>query len=140
MPLENNPIGCYFDYDGDGFGDSNLIDGYDRGTDCDDSNSIIHPLALEICDDLDNNCNLATDGLNTQGEYVEVPIDGFVYFVDTDGDGLGLPYKLKNDATDTSNFLSLVDTDCNDSDATIYHLLQDYVMKRQQLQPSHRWF
>ena len=38
---------------------------------------IIHPLALEICDDLDNNCNLATDGLNAKGEYVEVPIDGF---------------------------------------------------------------
>ena len=36
-------------------------DGYETDQDCDDNNSAIHPMAEEICDGLDNNCDQEID-------------------------------------------------------------------------------
>ena len=55
----------YADVDGDGFGDpNNTLDGCDNtdgyvqnGLDCDDLNPTINPNSLEVCDDVDNNCD-----------------------------------------------------------------------------------
>ena len=55
----------YRDSDGDGFGDdANIVSGCRPeiglttiGGDCDDSNAGISPVANEICDEIDNNCN-----------------------------------------------------------------------------------
>jgi MYXO-CTERM domain-containing protein len=49
------PFGCA-DLDGDGFGAS--ICGKE---DCDDADPAIHPMAKDVCDNIDNNCNNAID-------------------------------------------------------------------------------
>ena len=83
-------ITTYFvDADGDGFGNAALhMDtcltaapiGYsDNGFDCDDNNPDINPNAVEICDDIDNNCNgMVDDGLTF-----------YAYYLDSDGDSYG---------------------------------------------------
>ena len=60
----------YLDSDDDQFGDvmfpissCSKPDGYvSNFDDCDDENNTIHPNAIEICDQLDNDCNLVVDG------------------------------------------------------------------------------
>jgi Putative metal-binding motif len=87
---ENLPLFTYFrDTDGDGFGDffitldtcrSTPPDGFvANNLDCDDSEPGISPLAAELCDGIDNNCDGRTDE--------NLPL--FTYFRDTDGDGFG---------------------------------------------------
>ncbi len=76
----------YPDADNDGFGDPAL--GEERcdrptdrvlvGTDCDDTTAAAHPGAVEVCDELDNDCDGAVDEGVTQ-----------TFFVDQDGDGYG---------------------------------------------------
>ena len=76
----------YHDNDGDGYG--NNVDsihtetppqGYVlNNTDCDDTNSNIHPGAPEICDGKDNNCNGQIDEGVTS-----------TFYADADGDGYG---------------------------------------------------
>lgn len=57
------------DVDADGFTE-------DEG-DCDDSNAAINPSAVETCDEIDNNCDLAIDeGVQTSW-YPDVDADGF---------------------------------------------------------------
>jgi len=56
----------YADNDGDGFGDLSQpmpcdTPGVANGDDCDDNNANINPNAVEICDGLDNNCDLQID-------------------------------------------------------------------------------
>lgn len=76
----------YFDGDGDNFGDSAVteqncfpVEGYvTNGNDCNDEDGAIYPGAMEVCDEIDNDCNaLIDDGL---GNY---------WFFDEDGDGYG---------------------------------------------------
>jgi len=84
---EGLQITGYPDEDGDGFG----ADGAARvvcalnglvadGTDCDDTRAAVHPDALEVCDDLDNDC----DGTTDQGA-----ADALTWYLDADGDGSG---------------------------------------------------
>ena len=79
-----DPISCWLDTDGDGWGDDTLpsvLQFYggcngpfltDTPGDCDDSNFTVAPGSVELCDGLDNNC----DGS------IDEP------FIDSDGDGL----------------------------------------------------
>lgn len=76
----------YLDADGDGFGTEDVYvydcapgEGYVANTeDCNDANPSISPLANEICDNIDNDCNgEVDDGVGT------------VWYIDTDGDQVG---------------------------------------------------
>jgi hypothetical protein len=81
----------YADADTDGFGDPaatlsqcNPPSGYtDVGDDCDDTDPEVHPLAEEVCDGADNDCDGLTDADDDD-------ISGLsVWYADTDGDGFG---------------------------------------------------
>ncbi len=91
---EDDAVGCkiYFaDNDGDGAGTglgscmcNNPGPGYaSSGGDCNDIAKTIHPGAKEICNDIDDNCNSATDEPGASG--------CSVYYKDKDGDGFGDP-------------------------------------------------
>ena len=89
----NTPQLFYIDADGDGFGSNSTemicasippIGFADNNSDCNDADALIHPNALEICDDIDNNCDGQIDedlpctppyceaaGQNTSYEWIE---------------------------------------------------------------------
>lgn len=80
-------------------------DGYcPKDGDCNNEDDTIYPEALEVCDDIDQNCDGDPIGDDTQ-----------TYFLDLDGDGFGSP-----DATTTLEACALPDgyskdpDDCND--------------------------
>jgi hypothetical protein len=111
----------YFqDLDGDGFGfGANAISECDNTApvgyvnnffDCDDNNAAINVNAIEICDEVDNNCNGNTD----EG----LPL--FTYYQDSDGDGFGNADATQATcfATPPTNYVTN-DTDCDDNDATV---------------------
>ena len=84
--VDESPVAVnwYLDADGDGFGSGDplvscqpLAGRSILNTDCDDSNAMINPRAVELCDGLDNDCNGAAD------YYVAVND-----FEDDDGDGV----------------------------------------------------
>ncbi|MFM7595407.1 MAG: MopE-related protein, partial [Flavobacteriales bacterium] len=79
------------------------------GGDCDDMNDQIYPGAIEICDNLDNNCDGNTDeGFPIITYYEDLDLDGFGSNVTlTSCDSLGAGY-------------SLATGDCNDANDQIY--------------------
>ena len=108
----------YTDSDGDGFGDSttgteacnqpagtSLI-----GGDCDDQNALSNPAMIEICDNIDNNCDGNTDENSA--------VDATEWFVDGDGDGYGnaslstiscnMPLGHTDNATDCDDTAPLI--------------------------------
>ena len=50
------------------------------GTDCDDTDAQVNPLATEVCDGVDNDCNGLID---------DDARDPLTWFLDGDGDGFG---------------------------------------------------
>lgn len=118
-------ITVYLDDDGDSYGGADSIlttlcdmqEGYVFiGGDCDDSNSDIHPSALEICNGLDDNCNGDVD-------------DGILFFTiyqDLDEDGFG-----NADSSLWSCYLPdgyvINGIDCDDNNALIHNLQAYYV-------------
>ena len=50
------------------------------GTDCDDNNAQVNPLATEVCDGVDNDCNGLVD---------DAAVDPSTWYLDGDGDGFG---------------------------------------------------
>ena len=105
----------YQDFDGDGFGAGSASSlcasqsGYvNNAFDCNDFQAQINPVAQEICNGIDDNCNtLVDDGL----QFTNYFLDG-----DQDGFGSGSPQSLCNNP---GNGYSLVNTDCNDAIAAI---------------------
>lgn len=107
----------YPDADGDTFGASNpkiqdcaqpaghvLSNG-----DCDDARAEIHPGAVEVCDDIDQDCDgAADDGLATQRQYPDGDVDGY-------GNS-----SLPQDSCRTLEGFVARGGDCNDTLATVY--------------------
>lgn len=133
----------YEDLDGDNFGSSVSIQsvtnpgaGYSLVSgDCNDNNNLINPNAIEVCDGVDNNCDLNIDE----------NLPTFTYYLDADNDGFGdLNFTTTNcsvpvgystnslDCDDTNNQINPnateipgngIDEDCSGTDAVIVPLM-----------------
>ena len=83
-------------------------DGVISTEDCDDNNMDVFPGAIELCDQLDNDCNgLVDDGLSLD-----------LVFEDADADGFGNP-DMFIETCDVPQGYVYESSDCNDADATI---------------------
>ena len=103
------------DGDGDGYGDPDSVietceevSGYVANSDdCDDTSSISYPLADEICDELDNDCDGTVDEGVTD-----------TYYADVDGDTYGVS-DMTTEACDLPTGYSDIPGDCDDAVAAI---------------------
>jgi hypothetical protein len=83
-------------------------DGFTDLEDCDDNNAAINPAADEICDGIDNNCNVDIDeGLLN------------IYFADLDLDGFGDPLNSMEMCELTEGY-SEDNSDCDDGNSLIF--------------------
>ena len=120
QPDDGLPTSEYYpDVDQDGFGDGSQPPTsacatppgtVDNGTDCDDSRAESYPGALEVCDELDNDCNGIVDDLP--------PDDLPAWFPDMDQDGFGDPDGQVRSCFPPQNHVA-DHTDCNDTDPDI---------------------
>jgi hypothetical protein len=109
-------VNYYNDNDGDGQGTGNAINActspgasFVTATgDCNDNNSTINSNAVEVCDNVDNNCNaLVDDGI------------AFVnYYFDNDGDGQGAGVVINACVSPGLNYVTM-NGDCDDNNASI---------------------
>jgi len=97
-----------FDADADGF--DALAHG---GEDCDDSRPEVNPLANEICNGVDDDCDDAVDASDDD------LVDGFVRYADVDGDGFGDPDQPVTRCEESDGFV-LDATDCDDGHDAAY--------------------
>ena len=112
----------YEDGDGDGFGVDNANsfdacdgeDGFvDNADDCDDNEATVNPGEVEVCDNLDNNCD---------GEVNEGLVEP--WFEDNDSDGYGND-DVSVDDCEEPNGHTAVGGDCNDEDPEINPGVED---------------
>jgi hypothetical protein len=106
----------YVDGDGDGYGagaptsSCNPIPGsVTNNGDCDDNNSLINPLATEVCNGIDDDC----DGLTDEG------LTSTTYYADADGDTYGNPAVSQTTCSGAPVGYVIDNTDCNDANAAI---------------------
>jgi hypothetical protein len=100
------------DADRDGFGDARCFNtGGERGHDCDDARSWVNPLAPEVCNYRDDNCDGAIDD----------DFSAVLAWPDTDGDGFGAAGSTPDRICwgFTSSPYALNDSDCDDSNPAI---------------------
>jgi len=80
--------------------------------DCDDADSMIHPLMDEYCDTKDNNCDGTTDNANAIG--------CVSWYADADADKWGLATDVKCLCGAQDKYTTKVPGDCNDSLASVH--------------------
>ena len=108
----------YADADDDGYGDVNvqllacqLPQGFvENAHDCSDSDSLIYPGAVELCDEIDNNCNGTVDE--------EEALGVIVWYLDNDGDGYGQDNQSQSSCAQPSGYTAN-SGDCDDTDSAI---------------------
>jgi hypothetical protein len=103
----------YVDYDGDGFGSDAITitvcapDQEDRwaenADDCDDLRDAVNPEAIEVCNELDDNCDDTIDEFVTS-----------VFYEDADGDGYGTDAST-TDACSVPEGYAVTSDDCDDA-------------------------
>jgi hypothetical protein len=110
---EGTRLPFWTDADGDGFGAPYTrqwaceapLGTTDNREDCDDADGTRFPGAVEVCDDIDDNCNGFVDDIND-------------VYLDADDDGFG-DASSPIDGCDAGPFTSPNADDCNDLDAFI---------------------
>jgi len=111
----------YSDSDGDGYGDASApTSGCDQpsgtttdASDCDDTDADVRPGAAEVCDELDNDCDGATDD-DDDGLAV-----GDTFYIDYDGDGYGSSGYTAEACEAPSGYVSSA-SDCDDADDAVH--------------------
>lgn len=83
-------------------------DGYSDLVDCDDDNPDIHPGAIDLCDEIDNDCDTLVD---------EDPERTF--WADEDADGYGDPARPLHNCNGYPGYVDN-DSDCNDANGSTY--------------------
>jgi hypothetical protein len=113
----------YRDSDGDGFGrdpgvrfcaNPNPAQYAEQGGDCDDANGLGFPGASEVCDTVDNDCDLLVDEDDPSLDLATL----IEHYQDLDEDGVG-DSAFPIDACSPSRGVAPVAGDCDDLDATI---------------------
>ena len=113
----------YADTDGDGYGwlgtmteacyrPQGYVENYD---DCNDEDSLVNPLGVEYCDDIDNDCDGQLDSLDDDVNLGQLN----TYFIDEDGDGYG-DENTPIEACDPPENAVTETGDCNDDDDNIF--------------------
>ena len=108
----------YLDADGDAYGDDASVAFFctaplgriQRGGDCNDADPAVNPLATEVCDGRDNDCDGGVD-LGAS--------DGSLFYVDGDADGFGDVSASIRACSSPAGYVS-DSSDCNDSDSTAF--------------------
>ncbi|MED5369690.1 MAG: MopE-related protein [Myxococcota bacterium] len=108
----------YIDYDSDGYGSSSYSlrgceapSGYvSTTTDCDDTDSSVNPVASEVCDGVDNDCDGVTDPTSA--------VDAGTWYLDADLDGYGDAGTSYTGCEQPSGYLE-DDSDCDDADSAV---------------------
>jgi hypothetical protein len=117
--IDEGLIRTYFpDLDLDAYGDESAAiedcerppEYISRGGDCDDSDPAINPDAVEVCDELDNDCDGEIDGPD--------PVDPSVFYADEDGDGFGT-IDGTIEACSAPDGYTTDTSDCDDSNAYV---------------------
>ena len=120
--LESSATAWYADDDSDGYGDAGDVtyactqpsDTSTDATDCDDTDSDVHPGATEVCNGGDDDCDGFTDdddpGVDTS--------TGSTFYDDDDGDGYG-DATATTQACDAPTGTVSDATDCDDTDARV---------------------
>lgn len=112
-PAVAGPQSWYGDDDGDGHGDplaetvtcAPLSGEVAVGDDCDDDHSLVHPGAIEVCNELDDDCD----------ETIDVgAADAQTFWVDEDGDGYGDAAQSEDACTQPVGYVAN-DDDCDDA-------------------------
>ncbi len=108
----------YEDGDGDGYGNGAVSqesctepNGYVANSqDCDDTSATTNPASFEVCDGVDNDCDLSVD---------EDAINAATFYVDSDGDGYGSTASFASACSAPSGHVANA-SDCNDGDNAIH--------------------
>jgi MYXO-CTERM domain-containing protein len=109
----------YIDADGDGYGTGTPAytclapsSAYTAaGEDCDDTTSLANPGAIEVCDEIDNDCNGLVD---------DDAEDEIRWYLDADGDGIGGDLSTSEIACSAPGAEYVASgNDCDDADAYI---------------------
>ena len=108
---------CMLDYDGDFYGDdAPSASSVTAGTDCDDSSNDVYPMAAEVCDTIDNDCDGDVDANDSDFAVT----DETSWYPDNDEDNKETQVHHQQSCLSFKPPVGYVDNndDCDDNDDT----------------------